>query len=338
MAGCTPGRPRSVLQRTAGHIEHAAAATPTPAPRWAFGDDLFEERDNGGVLAPRPIVDGVDCPASGAPDAALTPAEAAHFRAHGWVLRRKLIPPEQLEPFVERLWAIAPPRVQRGDPASWVDASERWDNSPPGYHGTMLQYFGADSRSGASRASGGGQWWLGDIGTDPAFLHATSRHPRALRMVESLLGANLKLPSRLRGIYTVWPQSQPAYSLGPHVDSQSEELLTTTYLGTVTEHDAPFTIWPGTHAPMWAASTEQNNWRPDETPGPDGQTKFDSARSWARAEVQPLSFTGEIGDTLFWHARLLHCTGVHTGGNVRIAAIQDYRRAWPCSRCVRPAV
>ena len=31
-------------------------------------------------------------------------------------------------------------------------------------------------------------WWWGEIGHDPAFMAATCRHPRVLRMVESLLG------------------------------------------------------------------------------------------------------------------------------------------------------
>ena len=34
-------------------------------------------------------------------------------------------------------------------------------------------------------------------------------------------------------MYTLWPQSSPERSMGPHVDSQSEELLATTYLGPV---------------------------------------------------------------------------------------------------------
>ena len=89
----------------------------------------------------------------------------------------------------------------------------------------------------------------------------------------------------------VWPRSRPALSLGPHVDSQSEELLATTYLGPVEAKDGPFTIWPGSHASMWCASDEEiNRVQNDE---------FKERMDKIRAETQPLLFTGDIGDTIF---------------------------------------
>ena len=75
------------------------------------------------------------------------------------------------------------------------------------------------------------------------FLAATARHPAVLQMVESLLGPGVKMPSRSRGLYCVWPTSCPTRQIGPHIDSQSEELLATTYLGTVGPADGGFTVW-----------------------------------------------------------------------------------------------
>eukprot|EP01052_Picozoa_sp_SAG31_P008262 SAG31_NODE_414_length_15953_cov_2.982528_11_plen_151_part_00 len=107
--------------------------------------------------------------------------------------------------------------------------------------------------------------WIGEIGHDLDFMRATCRHPRMLRMVESFLGGPVKLPTRNRGLYTVWPRRAPARQLGPHLDNQSEELLATTYLGPVDAADGGFTLWPRSHKSMWCASHEQINWVPNGT-------------------------------------------------------------------------
>ena len=75
---------------------------------------------------------------------------------------------------------------------------------------------------------------------------------------------------------------------------------------------------------MWLSSDEEVNWVPNAEYGPRHQRCLE--------EIQPLRFTGDIGDTLFWHGRLLHSSGVNTGENVRMAAILDYGRPWPTSR------
>lgn len=235
-----------------------------------------------GDLAPRPIVEADGPTASGIiPE--LTPEEAEHFRENGWLIRRAFISAAELQPFVDQLWARAPTCLSRNNPASWVDVGQRWVNTPTDRrgHGSNLEVFSQDSR-----------WWIGEIGHDSAFMHATCRHPRMLRMVESFLGGPVKLPTRNRGLYSVWPRFAPARQLGPHLDNQSEELLATTYLGPVNAADGGFTFWPGSHKSMWCASHEQINWVPNGT--------HDQRMAKIRAETQPLVFTGDIGDTLFW--------------------------------------
>ena len=96
------------------------------------------------------------------------------------------------------------------------------------------------------------------------------------------------------GCMQVWPRSQPELSLGPHVDSQSEELLATTYLGPVSAEDGGFTIWPGSHSSMWCASNEEINWVQN--------AEYGARMQKVQSETQPLIFTGDIGDTLFVRA------------------------------------
>ena len=109
----------------------------------------------------------------------------------------------------------------------------------------------------------------------------------------------------------VWPRSQPEFSLGPHVDSQSEELLATTYLGPVGATDGPFTLWPASHASMWCASDEEINWVQND--------EFGERMERIKAETQPLLFTGDIGDTIFVRKfQLLHVLLSRTGGNRQV--------------------
>jgi hypothetical protein len=75
---------------------------------------------------------------------------------------------------------------------------------------------------------------------------------------------------------------------------------------------------------MWLASDEEINWVPNSEFGPRQQCCLDT--------IQPLIFTGDVGDTLLWHGRLLHSSGVSTGERVRMAAILDFGRPFPSSR------
>jgi hypothetical protein len=152
-----------------------------------------QQWNNGELLAPREITQADQgCPSIDSRKTELTRAEAEQFKSKGFVIKRGLIPAEELQPFVERLWDEAPECVSRDRPESWVDP--QWVNTPPDRpgHGSNYQVLSGDAR-----------WWWGEIGHDPAFMDATCRHPNVLGMVESLLGGPVKLPTRNRGLYTV---------------------------------------------------------------------------------------------------------------------------------------
>ena len=271
------------LRRLADHLCRVPAAA-ADAPEAAAGEDERYWNADGPpesrILEPAEITTKDDL--YSARSARLSPEEATFFRQNGYIIKRQLILPADLQPFVEQLWQEAPPEVVREDMSTWVDPGKRWLVGTGG-HGSNLHAFSDTSN-----------WWWGGIGHDEAFLAATSRHPKVLSIVESLLGGPIHRPNRNRGLYTIWPSSEAKLTLGPHVDSQGEELLATTLLGDVGHHDGPFTFWPGSHALMWNASDQETNWLQNEN--------FLPLMQQCKASIRPRTFTGACGDTLFWSA------------------------------------
>jgi hypothetical protein len=126
---------------------------------------------------------------------------AQHFVQHGFIVKRKLIPAELLTPWLDKLWAAAPPGVDRADPSTWVEPAERWGPSSTDNHGP----FTADGRSTSRdphHLTPNSQWRAHVLGHDPEFVAATSAHPKLLRIVEQLLGGPIRKPTRNRGIYS----------------------------------------------------------------------------------------------------------------------------------------
>ena len=60
-----------------------------------------------------------------------TEARRANLGHHSPTSPRSLglIPPEDLQPWVEHFWDTAPPCIARDDATSWMDPGERWDTS-----------------------------------------------------------------------------------------------------------------------------------------------------------------------------------------------------------------
>ena len=116
-------------------------------------------------------------------------------------MKRKLIPAELLTPWLDRLWAAAPPSVDRSDSSTWVEPAERWGPNSTDNHGP----FTADGRSTSRdphHLTPNSQWRAHVLGHDPEFVAATSGHPKLLHVVEQLLGGPLRKPTRNRGIYS----------------------------------------------------------------------------------------------------------------------------------------
>ena len=282
----------------------------------------------------------------------LTAEEAEHFRQFGYIIKRGLIPREELEPFVD-LWWEQPPvttaQLSRTDKHTWVQPGDRWPNAQR--WGTSDNWLRdrpwpmpEDRRpagtvgAGVGRLPhgtgyGGAGWKWHGLGHDPAFVQATSAHPHMLHVVESLLGGPVRRPRRNRGCYNVFPRADGGLKdkLGPHTDGVPTELMAVTYLSDVGVRSGGFTIWPTSPQQLYPTSEQALNW----VATPASRDAMDNIR----ATVTPLEFVGGAGDVIFAHGLMVHSQGLHqTTGQIRRAIVQDFNKVrkrgpvrWTCA-------
>ena len=291
------------------------------------------------VLGPLPITPDLDPP--GADKLGLSPAEIEQFRTRGFVVKRGLIPRSEFAPFID-LWWRQPPVTQAG----FSPGQRGW--SAPGRHwpdenrwGLATNWMGNGDwpapdakRPGATVGERVGRlpykltrdrsndvWRWHGIGHDPAFVAATSAHPRMLHMVEALLGGPVKRPRRNRGIYAVFPRDPeaPASRLGPHMDQSMTEISAVTYLDDVPPNSGGFTIYPTSPQLLYPTSEQALNWVATE--------RSDDMMDRIKTEIQPLEFTGKAGDVIFCHGWMVHSAGIHETNRIRMAAVQDFNKA-----------
>eukprot|EP01046_Picozoa_sp_COSAG06_P062318 COSAG06_NODE_14013_length_1197_cov_66.846995_1_plen_128_part_10 len=125
---------------------------------------------------------------AGAPG--LSPAEAQHFREHGFIVKRQLLPRAELKPFVDLWWEQRPVReagLVRGEPATHADPGRHWPEREQQRWGTSSNWMGSDpwplgrnlgTRSPHNGATAGSSSWKWHaLGHSPAFNAATTAHP-----------------------------------------------------------------------------------------------------------------------------------------------------------------
>ena len=208
------------------------------------GTDADRLRVRAGLEGGPPLVSHhpEDDPA-GSAGLGLTQAEASFFREKGFLVKRALVPAETLAPWVEKFWAELPESAQisPADRASWVDPGRRWEVSEqpartpdgkPTQRGWPCNYTSTGNLHNYA------------LGSDSDWLAATSAHPAVLRVVESILGGQIKIPNRNRGTYSYFPQTELG-SLGPHQDSLPFDLFGMLYLAEVGPLSGGTVVWPG---------------------------------------------------------------------------------------------
>ena len=312
---------------------HGEISAPAPKdPEAAFGTKAAP------VHRPLSITPDLDPP--GADALGLTAEEIEQFRTQGFVVKRGLIPKRGFAPFID-LWWRQPPAIEAGltpDPRTWAAPGERWIRE--NRWGLAENWMGGgawpspdDKRPGATVGERVGRlpykltrdrsndvWRWHGIGHDPAFVAATSAHPRMLHMVEALLGAPVKRPRRNRGIYAVFPldPEAPESMLGPHMDQSMTEMSAVTYLDDVPPNSGGFTIYPTSPQLLYPTSEQALNWVATE--------RSTEVMDRIKAEIQPLEFTGKAGDVIFCHGWMVHSAGIHVTGKIRMAAVQDFNK------------
>ena len=287
---------------------------------------------------PLPITPDLDPP--GADRLGLSPAEIEQFRTQGFVVKRGLIPRNAFQPFID-LWWRQPPVTRAKltrDQGHWTAPGKHWPKE--NRWGLAANWMGngpwpspKDERPGATVGERVGRlpykltrdrsndvWRWHGIGHDPAFVAATSAHPRMLYMLETLLGGPVKRPRRNRGIYAVFPVDPevPSSELGPHMDQSMTEMSAVTYLEDVPPNSGGFTIYPTSPQLLYPTSEQALNWVATE--------RSTEVLDHIKANIQPLEFTGQAGDVIFCHGWVVHSAGIHETDRIRFAAIQDFNK------------
>ena len=287
---------------------------------------------------PLPLTPDLDPP--GASVLGLSPEEVEQFRTQGYVVKRQLIPKRAFAPFID-LWWRQPPIVLASlnrDAKAWRAPGKHWtyDNR----WGLAENWMGGgpwpsleDERPGATAGERVGRlpykltrdrsndvWRWHGIGHDPAFVAATSAHPRMLYMVEALLGGPVKRPHRNRGIYGIFPRDPeaPESMLGPHMDQSMTEMSAVTYLEDVAPNSGGFTIYPTSPQLLYPTSAQALNWVATD--------RSAVVMDRIKTEIQPLEFTGRAGDVIFCHGWMVHSAGIHETARIRMAAVQDFNK------------
>ena len=177
----------SRLRRILGALRSPASGESESSNTYGHRIDGLD--DGGPTLLPEPMDPAAD--PQGAGEVGLSDAEIAHFKEHGYVVKRGLLAPETLQPFVEQLWQRVPAGcgVSAAEPATWIDAGARWESSlvgTPAWRPGRYHAHGGVCLNPPDENCGGKLWW--DV-TSEAYLRATSWHPSMLGVVEALVSA-----------------------------------------------------------------------------------------------------------------------------------------------------
>ena len=187
-------RPRHATQAAEGR--GGVPGLPLEGAAGEPGDASWEtDEDISRIVPLQPRAHGPDDDPPGAHELGLSAEEASFFKTNGFVVKRKLVEPEELEGFVEECWADAPAPVRRADRSSWLDVGEHWAG-----------LTSKTSYRGLSHPSPNSEWRYHALGLRQDFLDASSAHPNVLHMVEAILGGPVKRPNSNRGVCAhPWP-------------------------------------------------------------------------------------------------------------------------------------
>lgn len=271
------------------------------------------------MLHPIQYHDYQDIPAS-AGETTVSGDEIAQFKRDGFFVKRGLIDDQAgLEAVIQLFWDNVPRGIiRRDDPVSWLNKPHRQWTEADARNVGLLQRGSWKQRSPGPVG----------LGTHPTLLDYTVRHPSMTSVAKQLLGGPLRPPKRVRGIYAILPKPKDATgSLGPHSDDQAAQLSAMVILDNTPPHCGGFTLWPGSHLRL------HQYWRTTfgSSMAPDNKEAFQAEIRHIVENVTPVEFSGNAGDVVFWHPRMVHSAGVNDSlvANdqpvVRLAVPVDYQ-------------
>lgn len=357
---------RPVLQRTVQHLVGPRTEAVGAPGRLDAPPDLSKfyrangQHTPGPEDEPEPHGAPMDASISAAPhvfgfDAGLILSleEIQSFKTNGFLVKRGFLPHPKVSAAQEAVWDILegapldevpdtlqlpPTGVSRADRATWMDAHTRWPapdllgqaiatnqphasttwRSAVSLTGTPYESpDGNAQRAPSARSSSSPSWQICALGSQAWMLDLLPQDKGVRHVATQLLG-RLRRSHRARGIYAVFPTSTPPHPLAPHTDRVCQQLNVATYLEDVPPGGGGFTVWPGSHLILSKGHTSQSNWSPN--------LEFRPLLNLVKCTIQPVELCGKPGDVIFWHGRLAHSVGRHSGDEVRIAAFADFQQ------------
>lgn len=97
-------------------------------------------------------------------------------------------------------------------------------------------------------------------------------------------------------------------------------------VGEVPPQCGGFTVWPGSHLIVHPFSDTVHG-----PVGPDHSEAYAQARDDVLRKVTPVELSGQAGDVIFWHPRLMHSGGINRSASLerpvlRLIVPCDYQR------------
>ena len=247
--------------------------------------------------------------------------ELEHFVTQGFFVKRGLLrDSEAMNQAIELLWSSVPRKIlNRNDPSTWVDSPhKKWTEEDVDSVGRLHN----GNWKLRSRGSNG-------LGTESFLIDGIANHPAIVRIGEHLLGSALERVRRVRGVYAVFPKPlNEHWSLGPHADYMASQISIMVLVNDVPPRCGGFTVWPGSHSRLHCC------W--DTVHGSTMKSKhlknFAVIRGEILSDTTPVEISGQAGDVVFWHPRILHSAGVNFSAEtkhpiVRVIVPCDYQRA-----------
>lgn len=259
------------------------------------------------------------------PSELLTKAEIDFFLQNGFLIKKGRLPADETGVAVKRIWqhlvkAIPTKtgaRMTLDDPESWLNP--QWETQPP--HPQSGPFQGRQPIEHYGRIVK-----LHDLGNADYLLDLFANNKSVRAIAQRMLGASLKPSVHTRGVYLLFPTKSAddpdgerritGSALGPHSDQVCQQLNACAYLEDVSARNGGFTVYPGSHKIMFGAHQFESNWSPLPT--------YYDAIEEIVASIEPLELTAAKGSVIFWHGRLLHSVGIHTGASLRWALFGDF--------------
>ena len=263
------------------------------------------------------------------PGELVSKAELDFFREYGFLVKKALLDPDKLEPALDRIWTHLLTEVpvkpgsawtlSREDKQTWKDPE--WAEMPP--HPVDGPFQGRHPIEHMRRVVK-----LHDLGSENYILELLPNDPRVREVAETILSRDLRVSTRVCGVYIVFPSESAAKELddnvrvlGPHTDQVCQQLNACGYLEDVNPRNGGFTVYPGSHKRMFRAHRYEANWSP--------LSSFRDTLKDVAETIEPYEIVAEKGSVVFWHGRTVHSVGIHLGADIRWALFADFTQNQP---------